>query len=276
MFESDYLNNPNHECHSADPMADSRYSQDSTPNPQVSFAFTEDNVPIVDPRHLSDVATFEQPYLIGKTETQDADWVEVLLPRAPISNRNTCKSSSKIPQKDNLQSQDTKMHILFLWRRFRLTKTKAKMFLLRIVMNGSSKITVGRVCSFDQRCLLCDIQIPHRQFIGTMQVTRLSFPLHVVSKPRMSATLPVGRRILKVLISPNKNIFVVCQLDPRNALTQDHNLDFVDSQGPGEYFRSQPKSLILLTYLLIRVQLKIRFCEKIELNQIDSFQYFLN
>lgn len=58
------------------------------------FAFTEDNVPIVDARHLSDVATFEQLYVIGKTETQDAYGVEVLLPRAPISNRNTCKSSS--------------------------------------------------------------------------------------------------------------------------------------------------------------------------------------
>lgn len=36
------------------------------PNPQVSFVFTEDNVPIVDPRHLSDIATFEQLYLISK------------------------------------------------------------------------------------------------------------------------------------------------------------------------------------------------------------------
>lgn len=34
---------------------------------QVSLAFTEDNIPIVDPCMLPGVASFEQLYLIGKT-----------------------------------------------------------------------------------------------------------------------------------------------------------------------------------------------------------------
>lgn len=42
------------------------FSHDDNPTPQVNFAFTDDNVPIVDPRHLSDVTTFKQLYLIGK------------------------------------------------------------------------------------------------------------------------------------------------------------------------------------------------------------------
>lgn len=42
------------------------FLQDNNPNPQVGVAFTDDNVLIVNPRHLPGVAVFEQLYLIGK------------------------------------------------------------------------------------------------------------------------------------------------------------------------------------------------------------------
>lgn len=65
-FDSDFFNNQNQEQFAADPSVGSTFPQHDNPNPQVSFAFTEDNIPIVDPRHLLGVATFEQLYLLSK------------------------------------------------------------------------------------------------------------------------------------------------------------------------------------------------------------------